>query len=286
MIALIDCDILLYEIGAICEYPKDDPIKNFDYARAAFDGRVEEIIRRSGSEDGILFLSGENNFREKIATVKVYKGNRKQEKPFHYHNLKAYVFGQDRWEVVCEDGLEADDMLAVYSQLISSYGWASAMDSVSDCVICTRDKDLLQVDGYHYRWECGSQPELKTREVWEHPGSIRLVEKLDDEGNVKDRKLVGEGRKFFWSQVLTGDQVDNIPGLPRAGVVFAYNLLEDLVDEREFFLAVKKAYEDYYGEDKGMERLTEQAQLCWMVRELGPLTNEPVLWNEGLVCAT
>ncbi len=287
MLALIDTDILLYEIASICEYPKDDPIKSFDYAKAAFDGRVEEIVRRSGADDYLLFLTGDTNFRNEVATVKVYKGNRKSEKPFHYYNLKAYAkaLGAVIWE-----GLEADDVMSVYQTDDMSEttrdvleDWPEGHDFMEEevklatnTIICSRDKDLRQVPGYHYGWECGPQPEFKTQWV-DELGSIELVQKHKEDGTVKSSKIVGTGAKFFWSQVLTGDPVDNIPGLPRCGAVKAYEVLGPAGVEFECRSWVKDLYIEKYGDD-WLEALTEQAQLCWMVREVDSDGN-PVMWR-------
>jgi len=264
---LIDCDILLYEIGSVCEYPKDEPIKSFDYAKEVFDRRVEEIVRRSGADSHKLFLTGTGNFRDEIATVKPYKGNRGAEKPFHYHNLKAYAISLGA--EVC-DGMEADDMMAIYQTADMNGSPIHDVDHdnlTADTIICTRDKDLRQVSGFHYGWECGKQPEFKRQWVTAL-GEIHLSDK---------NKLTGTGAKFFWSQVLTGDTVDNIPGLPKCGPVKAYEVLNGCESDRECYVEVGFQYADYYEEEFEV-RLAEQINLCWMIRELHP-EGSPVMWS-------
>ena len=88
-------------------------------------------------------------------------------------------------------------------------------------------------------------------------------------------KLTGCGYKFFASQVLTGDTVDNIPGLPGCGPVRAYKLLVDCDSPEECEQVLKEEYGD---KD---DLLIEQAQLCWIVRRYDTEGN-PEIWKEGL----
>jgi 5'-3' exonuclease len=136
-----------------------------------------------------------------------------------------------------------------------------------ETVICTRDKDLRMVPGWQYGWECGAQREYGPVFV-EHMGEIELLDK-------KPAKLVGTGLKFFYSQLLTGDSVDNIPGLPRCGPVAAFKALQDLDTEKEMFSVVREMYNE-----KGFDDayLLEQGQLLWMVQETTE-EGKPVLWQ-------
>lgn len=136
-------------------------------------------------------------------------------------------------------------------------------------IICTRDKDLRMVEGWHYGWECGAQPEFFPTYV-EGMGEIRLIEKKNK------YEIKGEGLKFFYSQLLTGDPVDNIAGLPYCGAKTAFTLLEECQSEDECFEAVRGAYEKKYG-DSWREEMYEQAHLLWMVIRLDNHGN-PVMW--------
>jgi len=66
-------------------------------------------------------------------------------------------------------------------------------------------------------------------------------------------------------QMLKGDQVDNIPGVPGIGPVKAAKALAGLTTEEQMYLAVKELYEQHYGE-KAAEALRENGQLLWMRR--------------------
>jgi hypothetical protein len=155
---LIDADVLRYEIGAICE--GDDGPLHFDHVARTIDQKIQEIcLSARGDEPPTLYLTGEGNFREKIAVTKPYKGNRKGEKPYHFDNITTYMVGN--YDTVIVEGMEADDAMSI------------RQTREGDTVICTRDKDLRMVPGWHYGWECGAQREYELREVRE-PGWLPL----------------------------------------------------------------------------------------------------------------
>ena len=95
------------------------------------DSRVHVTDKRS-------FLSGDTNFREDIATIRPYKGNRPDRKPFHYKEIREYLINVHKATVV--EGFEADDALGIEHIAGKS-------------VICTIDKDLDMVAGLHYNYQ-------------------------------------------------------------------------------------------------------------------------------------
>lgn len=272
--ALIDADVLRYEVGSVGQKLNKETgeieYQSFDFVKEVFDERIRTITEGSGSSEAILFLTGDKstfkmakrgeiaslqsidfqpNFREALAEGKVYKGTRKQDKPFHWINLTAYILSQDGVRV--STGCEADDSIAIEHLL-----------QAGQSIICTRDKDLRMVPGLHYGWECGKQPEFGPVE-YDALGKIELIR--GKSGN----KIKGGGFKFFGSQLLTGDVVDNIGGLRGVGPVKAYELLADCASEREVFDSVKRHYEEVAGDD-WKKLLTEQCSLLWIVRERNP----------------
>lgn len=267
--ALIDADVLRYEVSSVGQKLNKETeeleISSFDFVKEVFDERIRTILEGSGSDRARLFLtadrrtykmarrsgldvSGEfsENFREAIASAKAYKGTRRQDKPFHWTNLTAYILSLP--EVQLAVGYEADDAIAI--------AHVSGRDG---SIICTRDKDLRMVPGLHYGWECGRQPEFGPVE-YDSLGKIELIR--GKSGN----KIVGGGFKFFGAQLLTGDVVDNIGGLRGVGPVGAANLLSNCTSEREVFDTVKRHYEEVAG-DNWRELLEEQCHLLWIVRE-------------------
>lgn len=269
---LIDSDVLLYEIGFCGEYKDEEGvhrIREWEFVRELLDQKINDICEAVfNTQPPTLYISStpflvkqwnrinpdnkleyKPNFRIEIAKKKGYKAQRKQEKPYHYHNIATYLLGN--YDCKLAIGIEADDAMSI--------------DQKDNTIICSRDKDLKQVEGWHYSWPCGKQLEIKPM----------LVDKIGSI-SVSKGKIVGTGLKFFYSQILTGDPVDNIPGLPKYGPVKAYNLLHDCETELQLYEVVQTCYKIVYGEN-WEEELREQANLVWMVRELDD--DEPVMYR-------
>lgn len=285
MQALIDTDILRYEIGFCGQYKDDEgemQYRDFQVVADAFDQKVREICGEVwATEPPLLFLtydkpihkivnrrnkqkgeevkkSYEPNFRDKVATKKTYKGDRKVDsKPFHFNNLTSYIL--NNYECVFQEGLEADDLLCVHQ--------CERIEEL-DTIICTRDKDLRMCPGMHYGWACGKQPAFGPKQV-DELGEITIVK--------NNKEVKGTGLKFFYSQLITGDKVDCIPGLPRGGPVLAFDTVDPCEAEEEMFNAVLGLYEKRCGETY-REDMLEQAHLLWMVRELHE-DGSPVMWR-------
>ena len=69
-------------------------------------------------------------------------------------------------------------------------------------------------------------------------------------------------RKHFWTQVLTGDSVDNIPGCPGIGPAKAAKILDGCTTDESFYkVCLIRGY------DGNAIMLEEQARLLWMSRE-------------------
>jgi len=237
--ALIDADILCYEMGSL----KDDdtpeePIGTIDLEEAVHY-RIKSIQEGSRCAGRKLYLTGKGNFRNELATIQPYKGNRKDvEKPYHYKFMRDLFI--EEYDAVVVDGMEADDMLAI-----------EHTKDPKRSVICTRDKDLLQVAGWHYGWKCG-------RYIKERP---------------LHRVSEWEGLYAHYSQMLTGDRVDNIKGLsgtkgkPGIGPATAKRLLAGCTTEMELYDVVLNQYVKKYGRGRVAEiYLLENARLLYMLR--------------------
>lgn len=253
---LIDGDILLYEIGYAAEAGwQKEGVPSFDYAEQLLEQRIANICAMvEATASPIIYLTGKTNFRTEIAKLRPYK-DRPSTKPFHYYNLKAYIKGTYDWRM--QEGLEADDLLAIEQTARQN-----------ETIICTRDKDLLQIPGWHYQWELGRQAQFGPELVTEL-GTLRISEDR--------KKLRGTGSLFFYSQCLTGDSVDTVPGLPRFGPAKAFDLLSGCPTSQEAFNRVLGAYRAFY-EDLAEQALLEQGQLLWMTRTLNK-DSSPKLWE-------
>jgi len=263
----IDSDLLVFSAGFGAESSwrkegNEDSPPPFDKAREMLDMAVANITFEAGGEGAIpiLYLTGSTNFRDNIATIQPYKGNRDEsKKPFHFLNLRAYIAGAYDYRI--QEPFEADDLMAMdqIGSIIKGEGDSS--------IIASRDKDLKMVDGWHYSWEMGKQPAFGPFYV-EGYGEISLDTK---------RKLKGYGRKFFLAQCIMGDRTDNIQGIPGAGDVGAFECLALTTSYLEGLEAVREAYEGFYGHS-GDSQLLENGRLLWMtcgVDEKG----DPILWS-------
>jgi hypothetical protein len=218
--ALIDGDIVVYsagfannertyhcEDGSMFRYKKDaaahcaakgfdissierrDAPGFLDFALANIRILLNKILEDTECVEYKIFLSGDDNWRRELAPS--YKANRDAtHKPVWFEEMKDYLI-LEHDAIVTKDGMEADDFL----------GLAQDVDTT---VICTLDKDLDQIPGWHYNW--------KSRETY-------YV--TSDESNL-----------FFWMQMLMGDSADNIKGIYGIGPVRAKTMLDSLPYER------------------------------------------------------
>jgi hypothetical protein len=139
-----------------------------------------------------VILSGPGNYREKLATIVPYKGNRDPaHKPYWYQAIRNYLTGT--WGAVVVHGREADDECSII-------GHNSEPGSY---IIATIDKDLDQIPGNHYNY-------LK---------QVFYANSADD------------GERFFWQQVISGDATDGVPGCFRVGELRARRLADDVIGE-------------------------------------------------------
>lgn len=263
MRAIIDADIFRYEIGFAAEVAwrgmtgEEEALPPFDFVREILHERIAYILAATECDSYTLYLTAsEPTFRFEIATVKPYKGTRPSNKPWHFDNLTVHMVDVLGAKVI--KGIEADDAMSI--------------DHLADpdTVLCSRDKDLRQVPGWFYSWELGRQPAFGPVKI-EELGWIELKE------NRKDIK--GTGFAFFAAQLLLGDKVDNIPGLPGCGPVAAFEALNGCTSIEEYMEVVRKLYQEHYPDD-WIKQLNEQGILCWMLRSLNPDDSIP-LWDEG-----
>lgn len=262
----IDADVIAYQISACGQHIEKDgsiSIHDFDSVVEMADNLIREIEEGClADEPSILFFTGdeklvnysnrladvrgnermvfEPNYRHSIAVTRPYKGQRIQEKPYHFNNLRLYLLSE--YDCRISRGMEADDLICI------------ELGKNPNAIACSRDKDLRMVPGWHFTWACGKQ-EQEGPTLVTPLGHIRL----NDKGALK-----GDGAKFFWAQMIMGDTIDNIPGVPKAGPKKAYELLAHLETEDECREAVINLYKE-----KGLTReyFQEQKALLWIMRE-------------------
>jgi hypothetical protein len=242
---LSDCD---YSVHTVVEA---DSVENTLHSVKVF---LNGILEATNAQYYKGYLTGKGNFREDLATILPYKGNRSAPKPVHYDLIREYLV--NHWDAVVVEGFEADDAMAI-EQMKDYNSFALPGNKPCNTVICSIDKDLMMIPGKHYNWNKDEEP------VW-------VSEK--------------EGMYNFYKQLLTGDRVDNIPGIPGIGDKKAEKILEGCETEVEMYEACLRAYQESPDTSKtsppgrAADVLLENAQLLWMVRALDEDGN-PVMWE-------
>lgn len=250
--ANIDGDLLVYQCGFACESSSyfllgsdesmSDPIndirtiKKLKSANDAImksiniipESQAIEILSRKleaikgavKAEKYNIFLSHkkrEVNRRNWIAVQLPYKSDRGP-KPFYYELFRDILINE-HGAIVGEEG-EADDWLGIYQK--------------DNTVICSSDKDLLQVPGYHFNIN------TYTFDFASKLGELHLD--TVTKGNRKEYKLSGNGFKWFCAQCVTGDRTDSIRGLPYFKTSELVERLSPAKTEQEAWETVKDIY--------------------------------------------
>lgn len=218
MQALIDQDLLCYRCAASAE--NDD----LNIALYRIDELLDNILNKTGATSYRAFLTGPNNFRKQIYPE--YKANRTQPKPKHLKDLQEYSLEKLSAEYAPET-LEADDALAI--------------NQTDDTIICSLDKDLLQVPGKHFSWEINGKG-------WSRPDTF-----------IEQTEL--EGLRLFYKQCVKGDTSDNVKGILGIGAKGADKLLDRCQTDDQMFRAVREAY------NNDLEFIMN-ASVLWILRSL------------------
>ena len=202
--------------------------ESLDEAKKKFMEHFDDVLNSLFTKDYVMALGGPDNFR--VDLFPDYKGNRKKAKdarPEWFGDLKSWTSTLDG--AVVSDNCEADDLVRV---------WALECDKAGiNRVVVSVDKDLDCIPGSHYN--------PRTKSIYQ----------IDEE----------YAERLYWQQILTGDSVDNIPGLWKVGPVKAKKILASAKTHTEMRSEVCRAYNDVYG-DKGYEYLIANGRLIHIWR--------------------
>lgn len=216
MIALIDMDLVCFRCAASAEN------EEFFVVEYRMNELLDNILTKTGATEYKAFLSGEDNFRKEIYPA--YKANRTQPKPIHLQAAQYYAVKELNAEA--EMHLEADDLLGINQD--------------ENSIICSLDKDLLQIPGRHFQWEISTSKYTKP-------------EKFLDQTEI-------EGLRSFYEQCIKGDTSDNVKGIAGLGEVKARKALADCQTEQEMFSIVKGLYNND-------EEFLLNAECLWILRQ-------------------
>lgn len=227
---LIDGDPLIYRAGFSAdnalkrEYKESNPgasdeevtqfLAEEDYVHHALHNVkvfLESVTSRF-NPDYKLYVHAGGNFRDKVATIKPYKGNRDRNPvPKYKKEIQEYMLSV--WNGIPVRGIESDDAICMEQHRNT--------DKYS--VIVSIDKDILNgMYGWSY-----------------NPMRDELKFTTPQEAN-----------NFFFWQMLVGDTSDNIPGINKIGPKKASAIIEEAKgDTDKIREVVKSLYQKQYGED-------------------------------------
>lgn len=231
---LIDADSIIYRAGFSCEYrqttlskdgdvvqtkskkevkrlltdnftiiDEEDVLLPTSMAIAAAKNQLNRIIEATNTEVAYVFLDpNTRSWRRRFYPD--YKATRKSPKPKYYGLIYDYI--ETNYCVIKRKYHEADDMVSVYATAVNKED--------HEYIIAGIDKDLRQIPGRHYIYISG--------------------EYLDIDPWTADFN--------FYTQLLTGDVSDNIPGLNGIGPVKARAALEVCDTEVDMWKVVHELY--------------------------------------------
>jgi len=207
-----DRDVWLKEMG-LKERPEDYTCtKHLDVldeglALLICQRKLDALVEKMEATSYQLFLTGKGNFREEVATITPYKGNRTSvEKPVHFAACRQWFEGLPAANI--SSGEEADDVIGITQTNMKGEG-----------IVCSIDKDLMQIHGNHYNWG----------------------------KDIKFRISPDASDRWFWLQMLMGDTADNIPGIPKIGDKTAHKLIDHLTTRKDRANIVVEKYKATYG---------------------------------------
>lgn len=171
--ALVDADMVAFRCAASAE---EEPL---DISLERADALVERILYETGSGVAELWLTGSGNFRYDIYPE--YKANRRDKpRPRWLSDTMTHLV--TGWGAKVSDGNEADDELAI-SQSMGD----------GNTVICSNDKDFLQVPGEHFNPVTGIR---------------NIISPIDGLRNLYFQSIMGD----------TSDNIKGFDGIARAKV--------------------------------------------------------------------
>lgn len=250
MIALIDADIVMFRVGFTTEAESEG------IARARTNEMLETILAETKADEYECWISDdrENNFRSKMYPA--YKANRVIPRPKNYEAIKEHLVKE--WGARFAYGMEADDALGIAQSTEArikfgleccdtSNDWAEAQQHTT--VICSIDKDLLQIPGLHYNFV---KKALSKITPW-------------------------DGLKWFYKQILIGDVSDNIKGCKGIGEVKAGKAIDQILQQAGELEVLKAVYSCYQRQEKAWssEEIVKQIQFAGSLLKIKTEEDEP-----------
>lgn len=261
---LIDADCVAYWGAATCDTQGEG------VALHRTNLRMNQILDECRAQHYTAYLTGKDNFRDNVATLQRYKGNRYRPdgsritpQPVYLSECREYLI--EEWGAILRDGEEADDALSIHR--------ARFPDNDRDYIISSIDKDLRINTGYHHNQNTGDIIHVLPDLI-----PLTIIEKISKTTGKTNKKIDGVGRMFFWAQMLMGDSADWVKGLPgvtpemkkrwpslrvgNCGQMAAAAILSDSVSEKDVQERVWFCYKSYWESHGYKHWRTGQAYPC------------------------
>jgi hypothetical protein len=268
---LIDGDVLCYRAGFATDktkylvtYESDPNVSDetFDDAKAAKDAAAKHDDARIWSrreaepEDKALMLVSvmlkdiEDHYAAENPTTSIYLSGPT--------NFRDRIATRARYKGSRSGVVPPVHLKAIRNHLVSNYGaivtdQEEADDAIArralegGAIICSLDKDLRSVPGRFYNF----------------------VTKQEETISVKDAAL------NFFAQVLSGDPVDSVPGLPGVGPVRARKALSGCRSTVDAWQTCLNLYTAEFGPELGPQYALECARLVKVGMPKGVLWEPP-----------
>lgn len=219
--------------------------------------KVDKIVEAAGCDDFVVCIEGEGNFRKDFKSRFVdYKGQRSA-KPLLFEECREFFLKKYKEKVILSEGRETDDTCNILAWESYNKAVAAKNRDACDVVLAFVDKDLAA----NSRGLLLNYNKLEDGVFWNHSFTQAYN---------------------FATQLLTGDDADNIPGIEKlskitkerfnikvegVGPATAKKVLADCKTEAELAARVFECYSAMYGEEEGWdERLDENGFFLYLLR--------------------
>lgn len=245
---IIDGDMIVY--GALWNRwgsVKDGPEKQFtpeeDHLYLVsgiknLDTIINNLRETLFAEDIKIAIKGTGNFRYDV-WPDYKKGRKANNRP-----IKKFVSTLNECAIIKHgavpaDGMESDDLIGIWR--------TDSLERGKTPVVVSGDKDMLCFPGLHYRLPKGTCYGEESRDI------SRVI-------NVSE----WDAARFYHKQLLMGDGVDSIPGLPDIGPKRADAILSECKSIADLQYMVIYAYKQLIGE-KWKEALITTGKLITLL---------------------
>ena len=168
----IDADSILFK--AACTQDTVSETKN------VVDKVIKDTISDCWADETYIAIKGKGNFRYDVYDkYKFSRKDKEMDEKLRNRLNKAYFHIVDKWKAIAANGMEADDLVSIWSY--------EARNQDIDWIIAHIDKDLNQIAGNHYNY------------------NKKNVYFIDD----------NEADLNFCIQLLIGDPGDDIPKMKK-----------------------------------------------------------------------